>query len=382
MTIRGTVESGYEPVREEFARNFAERGEVGAALCVYVEGRPVVDLQGGVTEAGGTEPYGPRTLQLVASVTKGAMAICAHRLAARGELDLDAPVSQYWPEFAAAGKQRLPVRWLLSHQAGLPAVGEDVTMAEIYAWDPVVAKLAATAPLWEPGTRHGYHAVTYGWLVGEVLSRIAGVSAGQLLRREVAEPLGLDLYVGLPPGEDGRVSRLRPAPPPPPGIPLDDLTARMVDPGSVAHRAYFYGVGLFSSLNEPELWHSELPAVNGMATAHALARMYAACLDGVDGVRLLDGPTLDRAAAEQVRGQDEITGYETAYGLGFQLPFPFRPQAGAGCFGHYGIAGSLGFASRRYGFALGYTVNQMGRSIPADPRSVALVDALLPCLPG
>jgi CubicO group peptidase (beta-lactamase class C family) len=318
---------------------------------------------------------------MVASATKGAMAICAHRMAARGELDLDAPVAQYWPEFAAAGKGGLPVRWVLSHEIGLPVVDGPVTMADILGWDPIVAKLAATAPAWEPGTRHGYHAVTYGWLVGEVLARITGLPAGEVLAREVTRPLGLDLYVGLPPSEDSRVSPLQPVPPPPPGTPMDDLTARLIDPAQLAHRAFFLHAGLFAAFNDPDLWHCELPAGNGMGTAHALARMYAACLDEVDGVRLLDAATLEAAAAERVRGLDEVTGYETAYGLGFQLPFPFRPQAGPGSFGHYGIGGSVGFASRRHGFGFGYTVNQMGRGAPADPRSVALVDAVVSCLP-
>ena len=380
MMIGGSVAPGFEPVRAAFEANFRERGEVGAACCVYLGGSPVVDLWGGATVPGGDEPYGPRTLQMVASATKGALAICAHLLVQRGELDLDAPVAGYWPEFAAAGKAELPVRWLLSHQAGLPVVDGDVTLDDIVAWDPVVAAVAGTAPVWEPGTAHGYHAITYGWLVGEVLARITGTSPGALLAKEVCEPLGLDLHVGLPESEHGRVSPLVPHVPPT-GSPPDALTARIVDPNGLAFRAFMVPVGLLGALNDPRLWRAELPAGNGMGTAHALARMYAACLGEVDGVRLLDGPTLAAATAEQAAGEDRITGYTTRYALGFQLPFAYRPMGGDGSFGHYGLGGSVGFANRRLGYSFGYSVNQMGAGTPADPRSVALIEAVGRCLP-
>jgi CubicO group peptidase (beta-lactamase class C family) len=380
VQIGGRVEPGYEAVQEAFAANFASRGEVGAACCVYREGRPVVDLWGGTTTRDGAEPYGPQTLQMVASATKGAMAICAHRLVQRGELDLDAPVAYYWPEFAAAGKADLPVRWLLSHRAGLPVVEGDTSLEDVIAWDPVVRALAHTTPTWEPGTDHGYHALTYGWLIGEVLARITGRSPGAILAAEVARPLSLELRVGLPEAEHRRVSPLNPAPPPPPGTPPDALTARLIDPTSLAHRAFFVHVGLLGALNDPRLWSAELPAANGIGTAHALARMYAACLGEVDGVRLLEPETLAAATTSQAHGVDAVAGYETRYALGFQLPFPYRPMAGAGSFGHYGLGGCVGFANTRLGFAFGYTVNQMGPGVPADPRSVALVDAVASCL--
>jgi CubicO group peptidase (beta-lactamase class C family) len=379
MEIGGHVAGGFEAVREAFAANFETRGDVGAACCVYLGPEPVVDIWGGTTRPGGDVPYGARTLQMVASATKGAMAICAHRLAQQGRLDLDAPVTEYWPEFAAAGKHELPVRWLLSHQAGLPVIDAAVTLDDVAGWDPVVAKMAATAPTWEPGRRHGYHAITYGWLVGEVLARVTGASPGHVLADEIATPLALDLHVGLPESEHERVSPLTRAPLPPDGN-VDELTARLLDPASLAHRAFFVDAGLLGWLNEPRLWSAELPAGNGMGTAHALARMYAACLQDIDGVRLLDPDTLVTATAEQARGQDAVAGYETSYALGFQLPFPYRPMAGEGSFGHYGLGGSVGFANTRLGFAFGYTVNQMGPGAPADARSVALVDAVLSCL--
>lgn len=378
MEIGGTVEDGFEAVGVEFERNFTDRREVGASCCVYVDGRPVVDLWGGRTSAAeDAAPYGPRTLQMVASATKGAMAICAHRLVARGELDLDAPVAEYWPEFGAAGKESIPVRWLLSHQAGLPVVDEDISMQDIYAWDPAVSAMARTAPLWEPGAAHGYHAITYGWLLGEVLARITGKLPGSVLAEEIASPLGLELYVGLPESEHPRVSALMRNPPAGPGAPVEELSARMADPASLAHRAFFVHAGLIAAFNEPALWSAQLPAGNGIGTAHALARMYAACLDEVDGVRLLDADTLGEATTEQAAGVDAVNGFDTRYALGFQLAFPYRPMAGPGSFGHYGLGGSVGFADTRHGFAFGYAVNQMGSPTPADPRSSALIEAVV-----
>jgi CubicO group peptidase (beta-lactamase class C family) len=376
VDIGGTVTPGFEPVRDEFERNFAERGEVGAACCVYRGGEPVVDLWGGTTEAEGDDPYTDRTLQMVASATKGALAIVAHRLAERGDLDLDAPVARYWPEFAAAGKDQLPVRWLLSHQAGLPAVRRALSTEEIAGWTVPVEALAAAAPEWEPGSDHGYHAITYGWLVGEVINRVTGTTCGQVFAEEVAGPLRLDLHIGLPPAEHHRVAPLIPA-----AVPRtpDELTARLLDPESIAHWAFLIPSGLFAIMNDPVIWAAELPAANGMGTAHALARMYAAVTGTVDGVRLLGPDAVTRASEEQCRGIDRVAGYETAYALGFQLSFPFRPMAGPGSFGHYGLGGSVGFAHPGHGFTFGYTVNQMGPATPADRRSVPLVDAVVRC---
>ncbi|MDQ2750186.1 MAG: beta-lactamase family protein, partial [Actinomycetota bacterium] len=350
-----------------------------AACCVYVRDQPVVDIWGGRTTADGHEPYAERTLQMVASATKGALAICAHRLVQQGQLDLDAPVADYWPEFAAAGKELVPVRWLLSHQAGLPVVDADVTIDDVIQWDPVIAALARTRPVWEPGTAHGYHAVTYGWLVGEVIARVTGRSPGSFFTAEVAEPLGLDFHIGLPDSERGRVSPLRPAALLPEFVP-DALALRIADPTSLAYRAFLVQSGLPSALNDPAVWRAEIPAANGMATAHALARMYAACLGEVDGVRLLEPDTLAAATALQAEGVDVIAGYDTRYALGFQLAFPYRPMAGPGSFGHYGLGGSVGFAHPGHGLSFGYTVNQMAPGTPADPRSVALIKAVVGCL--
>jgi CubicO group peptidase (beta-lactamase class C family) len=359
-----------------FEANFAERGEVGAACSVWVGGREVVDLVGGEVTPGGDEPYTRRTLQMVASATKGALAICALRLAERGELDLDAPVATYWPEFAAAGKAAVPVRWLLSHQVGLPYADPVIPMDEVYRWTPMVEALAAQRPVWEPGTAHGYHAMTYGWLVGEVLARITGLTPGEILRKEIAEPLGVDFFVGLPEAEMGRVAPMVPAPPPRAGAPVDALTALMLDPNQLAHKAFFMPNGLFAVVNDRAAWAAQMPAANGIATARALSTMYVACLGEVDGVRLLSPATLAAATTPQAEGTDRVLGVESRFGLGMQLSYPLRPFAGEGSFGHYGLGGSVGFAHPERGVAFGYVVNQMLPGGMVDPRSSALIEAV------
>jgi CubicO group peptidase (beta-lactamase class C family) len=376
VRVDGVVAPGFERVREAFEGNFG-RGELGARCCVYVGGRVVVDLWGGELTSG--QAYTERTLQLVASATKGAMAICAHRLAERGELDFDAPVAAYWPEFAQEGKESIPVRWLFTHQAGVPAVDLRLSMEQAYAWSPVVAALAEQRPYWEPGTAHGYHALTYGWLVGEVLRRITGLTPGQLLAREIVEPLGIEFWVGLPEAETDRVAHLVPAAPVP-GAPPDPMTAQLLDPNGLAYKAFFVPNGLFGAINDPALWRAEMPAANGVANAAALARMYAACIGEVDGVRLLRPETLAVATLPQTSGIDRVISFASRFGLGFQLSFPERPMAGDGSFGHYGLGGSVGFAHPGHGIAFGYTVNRMLPGGVPDPRSGALVEAVLGCV--
>jgi CubicO group peptidase (beta-lactamase class C family) len=376
--VQGFVEAGFEPVRQAFGGNFERHGEVGAACCVYVHGRPVVDLWGGVTTPGGTKSYTADTLQLVASTTKGLVTIAAHMLAQEGRLDFDAPVTRYWPEFGAEGKERIPVRWLFSHRAGLAAIDRPLSLEDVYAWDPVADALAAQRPLWEPGSVHGYHVGTFGWLAGEVIRRVTGKSVGQFVAERIAEPLGLELWIGLPGALNGRVAQL--IPPPPPSGPPDVFTARLLDPTTLLHRAFVNPMLLPNTLNEPGFWAAEIPAANGIGTARSISRLYAACLGEVAGVRLLNPDTLERATEVQASGEDLVLGYETRYATGFQRSFPFRPMAGEGSFGHYGMGGSVGFADRELGFSFAYVMNQMLPSGGVDPRPAALVDALTSCL--
>ncbi len=376
--VGGSVEAGFEPVRKAFAGNFERSGEVGAACCVYVHGKRVVDLWGGVTTPGGAQPYTADTLQLVASTSKGVVAMAAHILAQEGKLDFDVPVTDYWPEFAAEGKGHIPVRWLFSHRAGLSAVDRPLTLEEVYAWEPVVRALEAQRPLWEPGTAHGYHVGTYGWLAGEVIRRISGQSVGRFIDERIARPLGLEFWIGLPRELNPRVAPMIPSPPP--SGPPDVFTARLLDPTSLLHRAFVNPMILPGTFNEPAFLAAEIPAANGVGTARSLARLYAACIGEIDGVRLLEPGTLEKATLVQSAGEDLVLGYETRYATGFQLSFPFRPMAGEGSFGHYGMGGSVAFAHPGMGISFAYVMNQMQPSGGVDPRPHAIVEALKACV--
>jgi CubicO group peptidase (beta-lactamase class C family) len=376
--VGGSVEAGFEPVQEAFAANFERYGDVGAACCVHLQGRRVVDLWGGVKTSGGTEPYRADTLQMVASTTKGVVAIAAHMLAQEGKLDFDAPVTHYWPDFAAEGKEGIPVRWLFSHRAGLPVIDRPLTLEDVYAWDPVVRALAAQRPLWTPGSAHGYHVASYGWLAGEIIRRVSGMSVGSFVADRLAEPLGLELWIGLPRELNARVAPMI-TPPPPTGAP-DAFTARLMDQSTMLHRAFSNPMMLPGTWDDPVFRAAEIPAANGIGTAGSLSRLYAACIGEVNGVRLLNADTVGRATQTQSSGEDLVMGYETHYGTGFQLPFPFRPMAGEGSFGHYGMGGSVAFAHPGLGFSFAYVMNQMLPSGGVDPRPNALVQSLLSCI--
>ena len=331
--VQGHVEDGWGKVADAFRANFeGNPGEVGAACCVYAGGRPVVDLWGGLADREANRPWDKDTIVAVASTTKGAAAICAHLLVQRGELDLDAPVVKYWPEFGAAGKEQIKVRWLLSHQAGLPIVDGPLTFEEACAWHPVIRALEAQKPLWKPGTEHVYHAVTFGFLVGELVRRITGKSLGTFFADEVAAPLGLSAWIGLPEEQEGRVARLEYAAP----FTLEEMTAGMIEslgldrdtviawvnamwsPDSLQIRAGLLGGAMdpSSGYMNTRAWRAaEFPCCNMFADARSLARMYAATVSEVDGVRLLDPATVERMTVVQ-------TDKTQMYGLppGLSLP--------------------------------------------------------------
>ncbi len=387
MAVHGEVAGGYEAVADAFRENFVSRGEVGAAFCLYVAGRKVVDVWGGLADRGRQIPWQDDTLTLVFSTTKGATAICAHILAERGELDLDAPVGEYWPQFATAGKQSTTVRHLLSHRAGLPTLDTAMTPEEALAWDPPVEALGAQSPAWEPGNRHGYHAVTFGWLVGEVIRRVSGRSPGRFLAEEVSGPLGLDLWVGLPEAEESRVSKLIPAPvvaPDPsylasiPPAQAERFRA-MTSPSSLTVRALNPTTPPFS-FNSRAVHAGELPAANGIATARSLAKMYAATIGEVDGCRLLSDSTVAQATAVCSEGPDDVLIVDTRFGSGFMLPTAASPLLGSSSFGHSGAGGSLAFADREAGVGFAYVMNQMQQNLAGDPRPAALVEAVRACL--
>ncbi|MFG3154592.1 serine hydrolase domain-containing protein [Streptomyces sp. NPDC048219] len=388
MDVHGTVAGGFEPVRDAFARNFATLGDRGAAVAVYRDGRKVVDLWGGTRDIDGTEPWRRGTAQVVRSATKGVAAAVPLLLHQRGELDLDAPVGEYWPEFKAHGKERVLVRHILNHRAGLPVLDRPLTPEE--ALDPLRGPeaVAAQAPVWEPGTDHGYHALTYGWLLDELVRRVTGGrSTGEWIADEIARPLGLDLWLGLPAEEEaagraGRVGRVEEPEPSGGGLrlrPKRSVTEAYEDPGSLTRRA-FAAITPFPDQNDPAYRASALPATNGIATADALARFYAALIGEVDGVtrrvRLFEAETTARARAEESAGPDRVLVVGTRFGLGYMLHGSASPFLSPGSFGHPGRGGALGFADPETGISFGYVTNGFRRTVTADPRAQALVRAV------
>jgi CubicO group peptidase (beta-lactamase class C family) len=384
--IEGTTAPGFEAVREAFAANFADGGEVGAAVSVYLHGTEVVDLWAGVADPQQGRPWRHDTLQAVYSTTKGATSACALLLAQRGELDLDAPVAAYWPEFAAAGKADIPVRWLLTHQAGLPALDRPLPLADALAWHPMTEALAAQAPSWAPGTEHGYHALTYGWLVGEVVRRVSGRSLGTFFRTEIAEPLGLDFRIGLPRAEQHRVARIiqpEPGTGPAPSLdelpePMRDVLAAYTDPTSLTMRAYGC-VEPPMDHNDPDVLAAEIPATNGVCSARALARFYAALVGEVDGHRILGPGMLAAATTERAVGIDRILRIPVRWSTGFALATDIAPWLPPTMFGYSGLGGSLGFADPATGLAFGYVMNRLGDGMTPDPRAANLVTAVRDC---
>ncbi|MEI9996808.1 MAG: serine hydrolase domain-containing protein [Rhizomicrobium sp.] len=371
MDIDGTVAKGFEKLRDAFAEGQAA-DEGGAQLCVYRRGEKVVDLWGG-RDTARDRPYTDLSLTVCFSVSKGATATMAHMLAERGLLDFDAPVARYWPEFAQNGKAQMPVADLLAHRAGLfgfdPAAG--MGPRDLLDWERCTTALAAMAPLWEPGTAYMYHAVTYGFLVGEVIRRITGKMPGDFFAEEIAGPLGLDLWIGLPAGEEARV-----APHFSSRKGLDPEQMKLlaaglgIDAESAVAQTFFAAMTSMTEgmalLNSRDGHAAQIPAANMIGNAASLARMYAATIGPVDGVRLLRPESIARATVPQTDGLSAPGDFALLrspsplrYGLGYQLTRAFAPMLGEGSFGHDGAGGRIGFAHLGRGVAVGYVGNNM-----------------------
>jgi CubicO group peptidase (beta-lactamase class C family) len=381
LTIYGDCDPRFQPLKRAFEENFRSAGELGAAVAVTFDGEPIVDLWGGHVDAERTRPWQRDTIVNVFSTTKGMTAICAHQLVEQGRLDLDAPVARYWPEFGQAGKEAIPVRWLLSHRSGVPAVKELLPPAALYDWDAMVTALAAQEPWWTPGEKHGYQAVTYGWLVGEVVRRVTGKSLGTFFREEIAEPLGMDFHIGLAESEHGRVADMTPLLPDPDSDGVQLATLMMGDPEGVSARAFMNPPSLALAPNNAAWRSAEIPGANGHGTARALARVYGALARGgsIDGVHVLNEESIARCHTEQSFGDDAVLLVQTRFGLGFMLNQKrregyFGPSPRA--FGHTGAGGSFAYADpdARIGFA--YVMNRAGPHILLDPRASALIEAL------
>ncbi len=387
--VRGECDPRFAAVREEFERNFRERGELGASVCVTVEGRPVVDLWGGVADRRTGRPWDRDTLVVVWSCTKGAVALCAHVLVSRGLLDLDVPVARYWPEFAQAGKEAIPVRRLLDHQAGVPTVRQPLRPGGAYDWDYMAQTIAAEAPFWEPGTRQGYHAGTFGYLVGEVVRRVSGVGLGEFFRQEVAGPLGLDFHLGLPEADEGRVAPIVRPDLPPPGESKGRFRELMDgEPGSLQALA-IRNAGRHPGDQDSRQSHAAvLPSQGGIGNARGLAGLYAPLALGgsLGDVELVDPDTLAAAGAvSSAAATDAVLLVGLRFGLGFMKASDNRRSPpgsreslilSEAAFGHAGMGGSLGFADPAARLSFGYAMNKQGRGVLLNERGQALVDAV------
>jgi len=359
-------------VRDAVAENFRRHDELGAAVAVELDGRKVVDIWAGWMDEARTRPWARDTLVDVFSVGKAMAALCVLLLAERGEIDLDAPVSRYWPEFGAQGKEAVSVRTLLAHRAGLPAIRESVADDVIYDWNAMTAALAAERPWWKPDSAHGYHVNTLGFLAGELVRRVSGESLGAFFRREVADPLEADFHFGLGAEHDTRVAEYtfgRDASEASAEVKAMDETRQFM-----LGRVYLNPPGLsgIGTVNTRAWRGAEIPSANAHGTARAVARIYGVLLRG----ELLRGDTLAAATAEAASGTDIVLGRPSRFGLGFQLTQPERPLGpNPRTFGHFGAGGSLGFADPDAGLAFGYVMNRSGARWQ-NPRTRALIDAV------
>ena len=383
MAVQGHYDPAFKSVRDVFEQNFIERGEIGASVCLKdSSGRTLVDLWGG-THPDGKTVWTRDTLSIVFSCTKAATALCAHILIDRGLLDPDAPVTNYWPEFGAQGKADTTVRDMLGHRSGVPALRAPVKSGGFWEFDYVAERLAEETPFWEPGTNHGYHLVSFGWTVGELVRRVSGKSLGQFFRDEIAIPYTVDFHIGLPDSEFNRVSKLKPFVPAPQDTPSAFVRAMLADPEGLQSLAFRNTGGWV--FDAPESWRAEIGGAGGISNARGLAAMFASLFN--------DKPLLSRERMNALRqpvseGLDQTLLIPTRFGEGFMLSIDNRDLPGDGqsaiigdgAFGHVGMGGSIGFADPDIGFSFGYTMNKMGGGTLLNERGQSLVDTAYACI--
>jgi CubicO group peptidase (beta-lactamase class C family) len=381
--VHATVEDGFGPIVDVFVANFVERHDLGAGCAVYVDGRRVVDLWGGIADSRTGRAWEHDAAAVIFSCTKGVLAICAYQLVQDGRLDLDAPIARYWPAFGGQGKAGITVRDAMSHHAGLAALDIDLTKADVVAWDPVLRAIEAQRPSHPPYAGHLYHAMTYGWLLGEVIHRVGGVMPGRFLRQGLGERLALRTWIGLPDNVRDTAAWMEPP------LPDEDSDAaresgRLATDNPIVGRSLSMGGAFafpaedgFVTFNDPAIQGAEIPAANGISTAESLARLYAACVSDVDGRPVLSRSTIDDALRVQATGP-QLSGMPddgARWGTGFQLSSPpSQPMLGPASFGHAGAGGQLGFADAHHRVGFAYLSNQMGGY--GDARARELTRAL------
>ena len=374
MPVDGHCDRRFAAVADAFAENFRARGEVGAAVAVTLNGEPVIDLWGGFADSARTRPWAGDTLVCMMSVAKAATALCAAIAVDRGLIAWDEPVARYWPEFAAAGKAGIPVRWLLDHRAGLPALARAMPEGAAYDWEQMTGALAAQAPLSPPGTSRAYHSVTLGYLVGELIRRTTGRSLGRFLADEVCGPHGIDYWIGLPPELHGRCAEF-----------FGETPGTLFDrsePDSLKYRAMAQVPP--EDFNTERFRAAEIPSINGIGTAQGVAKLFDGLSAGgvLDGRRLLTADVLAEATTEQWHGKEDLLGHTRRMALGFALGLPGHLAMGPSprAFGHTGAGGAIGFADPDAGLGFAYAPNRMYSGPGISPRLAALVDALYAAL--
>ncbi len=371
--VEGVCDSRFEAMRDILQRNLDSGADLGASVAVVLEGEPVVDLWGGWANTDQTQPWERDTITNVWSSTKTMMALSALVLADRGELDVYAPVSKYWPEFAANGKADVKVRHLLSHTSGVSGWAQPVVVDDIFDWQKSTSMLAAQAPWWEPGTMSGYHALNQGHLVGEVIRRITGLKLGEFFAKEIAGPLGADFHIGLDPSEFHRVSNVVPPPP----LPIDLAT---LDPDSVMVKT-FTGPAPDASVSWTSEWRqADIGAANGHGNARSVARAQSVITNGgeVDGIRLLSPKTIDLIFDEQANGLDLVLGIPTRFGIGYGLPsemMPVPPDSRLCFWGGWG--GSMVINDLDHRMTITYMMNRMEAGLVGDTRGFELIMAAM-----
>ncbi|MFK7896527.1 MAG: serine hydrolase domain-containing protein [Myxococcota bacterium] len=382
VLIGGDCDPAFRDVREAFAENLALRDEVGGAVCILLNGRIVVDLWGGHTDQSRTTPWQPNTLVNAYSVGKGITAILLLGQIERGILDLDSPVSEVWPEFAAGGKDGVTLRHLLAHRGGLPGVRRALHAEAMFSWETMSAALAEQEPYWSPNTDHGYHVNTFGFLVGEPLVRKVGQPFSQILQERLARPLQADFHIGLPVSEHPRVASIVE----PERAPITDAKAGVkshmgtgdAETDEMLAGVYFNPVGLsgFGVVNTPDWRSCSIPSTNSHATARSVATIYDAFMRLPPSQGGIVGETLrEEATSTQSEGIDRVLGKPSRFGLGFQLSQETRPLGATGAgYGHYGYGGTLGFADPESGLCFAYLMNRPGQRWQT-PRTNALVEA-------